>query len=88
MTDDEGLYQVQTGRKDSWRDMEDGRLGMVPITQGNVDLAVSLRVFLDGEQSRWARYWIAVGRNAEEVQELDKTVKTEGVEHLMEETYI
>jgi oligosaccharide amylase len=86
--DEDGLFQFQTGRNDSWRDMEDGELQMVPITQGHVDSAASLRVFLDGEQTKWASYWIAVGRNAEEVAELDKNVKTEGVEHLMEETYI
>jgi oligosaccharide amylase len=87
-TEQEGLYQYQTGKKDSWRDMEDGQLNMVPITQGHVDSAASLRVFLDREQTRWGSYWIAVGQSREEVEELDKNVKAEGVEHLIEETYI
>lgn len=87
-TDEEGMYQYQTGKKDSWKDMEDGQLKMVPISQGHVDSAVSLRVFLDGEQTKWASYWLAVGQNLQEVEELDRTVKDEGVEHLMEETYI
>ncbi len=86
--EEEGIYQFQTGKKDSWRDMEDGRLQMVPITQGHVDSALSLRVFLEKEQTSWVSYWLAVGRNLDEVEELDKNVKDEGVEHLIEETYI
>jgi len=87
-TEKEGIFQFQTGKKDSWRDMEDGQLKMVPITQGHVDSALSLRVFVDAEQTQWASCWLAAGRSLEEVEALDKTVKDEGVEHLMEETYI
>lgn len=88
LTDTEGIYQFQIGKKDSWMDMEDGELQMVPISQGHVDSALSLKVFLDGEETSWVSYWIAAGRSNEEVEELDREVKTVSVEHLIEETYI
>jgi len=87
-TEQEGIFQFQIGKKDSWRDMENGKLKMVPISQGHVDSVVSLRVFLDGRETQWASYWLTVGRHRKEVEALDACVKEEGVEHLIEETYI
>ncbi|MFQ3587599.1 MAG: glycoside hydrolase family 15 protein [Fimbriimonadaceae bacterium] len=66
-----GLYEYATGIKGfgglegTWRDAEDGRLGMNPIAQGSVDSTMSLRMRIPGGQTRTAHYWIVADSSLE-----------------------
>lgn len=87
-----GLFQYTTGVKGfqgaegTWRDAEDGWLGMNPVEQGSVDSTLSLRVTLPGRSTEMLRAWVCVGRTLEQVAELQETLKTEGFEALRHNT--
>jgi GH15 family glucan-1,4-alpha-glucosidase len=84
----EGIFQFATGYKESpgkqgtWRDAEDGLLEGNPIAQGAVDSTVSFRAQLLSESPATVYYWIACGRNVEEVGKLDGIARRTGVEQL------
>ena len=93
ITDQEhGIYQFATGQKESfekegtWRDAEDGELQGNPIAQGYVDSAVSFKLEIEPDSANTLYYWIACGKNMEEVKNIDSTVKKAGVEQLLLET--
>ncbi len=85
----EGIFQFATGYKESpgrqgtWKDAEDGILGGNPIAQGTVDSAISFRLQLPPESAGAVYYWIACGKNIEEVGELDRVARQTGVEQLL-----
>jgi len=85
----EGIFEFATGYKESpgkqgtWKDAEDGSLGGNPIAQGTVDSAISFRVQLAAQSAAAVYYWIACGRNAEEVGKLDAVARKTGVEQLL-----
>lgn len=62
-----GIYEYATGIKGfggmegTWRDAEDGRLSMHPISQGSVDSSLSLRLKVEPGQTEQAYYWIVCG---------------------------
>jgi GH15 family glucan-1,4-alpha-glucosidase len=93
ITDQEhGIYQFATGQKESfekegtWRDAEDGELQGNPIAQGYVDSAVSFKLEIEPDSANTLYYWIACGKNMEEVKNIDSTVRRAGVEQLLLET--
>ncbi|MBI4469425.1 MAG: glycoside hydrolase family 15 protein [Acidobacteria bacterium] len=66
------------GREGTWRDAEDGRLGMNPIAQGSVDSTIAMRLALSPDGEAICHYWIAAGTKFKEVKiinavALDKT---------------
>jgi GH15 family glucan-1,4-alpha-glucosidase len=85
----EGVFEFATGYKESpskqgtWKDAEDGSLGGNPIAQGTVDSVISFRVQLPAESAAAVYYWIACGRNAEDVGRLDAVARKTGVEQLL-----
>ena len=87
-----GIYQFATGQKESfgregtWRDAEDGELQGNPIAQGYVDSAVSFKLEIKPASANTLYYWIACGKNLEEVKKIDSTVRRVGVEQLLLET--
>jgi GH15 family glucan-1,4-alpha-glucosidase len=89
---DSGIYQYATGQKESfgkegtWRDAEDGELQGNPVAQGSVDSTVSFKLEMDPGSTRTLYYWIACGKNLEEVKNIDSTVRKTGVEQLLLET--
>jgi GH15 family glucan-1,4-alpha-glucosidase len=93
ITDQEhGIYQFATGQKESfekegtWRDAEDGELQGNPIAQGYVDSAVSFKLEIEPDSANTLYYWIACGKNMEEVKNIDSIVRRAGVEQLLLET--
>jgi GH15 family glucan-1,4-alpha-glucosidase len=93
VTDQEsGIYQFATGQKESfgkegtYRDAEDGELQGNPVAQGSVDSTVSFKLEMDPDSTRILYYWIACGKNLEEVKNLNSTVSKTGVEQLLLET--
>ncbi len=89
---DRGIHQYATGQKESfgkegtWRDAEDGELQGNPIAQGYVDSAVSFKLEIKPASANILYYWIACGKNLEEVKNIDSTVRRVGVEQLLLET--
>jgi glucoamylase len=89
---DSGIYQYATGQKESfgkegtWRDAEDGELQGNPIAQGSVDSTVSFKLEMEPDSANTLHYWIACGKNLEEVKKIDSTVRKTGVEQLLLET--
>jgi GH15 family glucan-1,4-alpha-glucosidase len=89
---DRGIYQYATGQKESfgkegtWRDAEDGELQGNPIAQGSVDSTVSFKLEMEPDSANTLYYWIACGKNLEEVKKIDSTVRKTGVEQLLLET--
>ena len=89
---DSGIYQYATGQKESfgkegtWRDAEDGELQGNPVAQGSVDSTVSFKLEIESHSANSLFYWIACGKNLEEVKKIDSTVKKTGVEQLLLET--
>ncbi len=87
-----GIYQYATGQKESfgkegtWRDAEDGELQGNPVAQGSVDSTVSFKLKMEPNSTHTLYYWIACGRNLEEVKRVDSTVRITGVEQLLLET--
>lgn len=87
-----GIYQYAIGAKETghlegtWRDAEDGVLGMNPIAQGSVDSAISLRREIPaGETSRFD-FWIAAHEGYFEVKALNGRVLKAGLSALLAET--
>jgi GH15 family glucan-1,4-alpha-glucosidase len=85
----EGIFQFATGYKESpgkqgtWKDAEDGLLEGNPIAQGTVDSTVSFRLQLLPESTAAVYYWIACGKNIEEVGELDSIARKTGADQLL-----
>jgi GH15 family glucan-1,4-alpha-glucosidase len=65
------------GAEGTWRDAEDGDLGMQPIAQGAVDSTFAIPVALEPSGTTTVMYWICAGRRYGEVRELDARVRSE-----------
>lgn len=76
----ERIYEYTTGVKrfggaeGTWRDAEDGRLANNPIAQGSVDSTISFRLFLEAGEEKTLYYWLCVGKNYQEVRDLNDYV--------------
>ena len=87
-----GMHEFAIGQKESfgkdgtWKDAEDGVLGKNPIAQGSVDSTVSFRVELKPKSANTIYYWLACGKNIEEVKKLNATAEKIGSEQLLLET--
>ena len=57
-----------------------------PIAQGSVDSTISFKLEMEPNSSCSVYYWIACGKNFEEVKKIDVSVKKSGVEQLLLET--
>ncbi|HEX4836380.1 MAG TPA: glycoside hydrolase family 15 protein [bacterium] len=87
-----GWTQFATGvkeweaREGTWRDAEDGVLGMNAIAQGSVDSTggVALTVPAGGEQAVY--YWLLAGETYEELRGLNRYVQARGPEALLRRT--
>lgn len=62
------------GAEGTWRDAEDGRLGMNPIAQGSVDSTISARMQLAAAGKTECYYWIVAGDRFRDVKSLNETV--------------
>lgn len=81
-----GIDQFATGNDGTWQDAEDGQLSGNPIAQGNVDsvIGIPLTVAAQGEETFF--YWIAMGRNWEEVKALNEQIKKKTPEEFLRST--
>ena len=72
-----GIADV-AGREGTWRDAEDGRLSGNPVAQGSVDSTVGLHLTLSPEGEAMGWYWIAVGKDFEQVTRINRAVRQKG----------
>jgi oligosaccharide amylase len=70
-----GIDFFATGDSNTWRDAEDGVLSGNPIAQGAVSSAIGIPLTLPPRGKESCYYWIAIGKNWEEVKALNETVK-------------
>jgi oligosaccharide amylase len=76
----EGLFQFAVGVTEfggligTWKDAEDGDLSNNPIAHGSVDSTISLRTKIPSQGEKVIYYWIAAGKNLEEVSKLHRIV--------------
>jgi oligosaccharide amylase len=67
----------------TWRDAEEGILSGNTIAQGSVDSVIGFNLVLEPGGEETIYYWICVGRNIQEVRELDKFVLEQNPEELL-----
>jgi len=90
--DGKGIYQYATGNKETgnvegtWRDAEDGELGMNPIAQGSVDSVVSLRQVVPAHDKVRFYFWIAAEQGYFEVKDLNTLILQKGPQSLLDAT--
>jgi GH15 family glucan-1,4-alpha-glucosidase len=88
----QGIYQFATGQKESfgkqgtWKDAEDGILQGNPVAQGSVDSTISFKLEIEPNSSKTLYYWIACGKDLNQIKNLDSKIKKTGVEQLLLET--
>jgi len=91
-SDEEGLHQFAVGvtefggLKGTWMDAEDGTLSNNPVAHGSVDSTISLRTKVPGGGEKTAHYWIAAGRDPEEISTLQRIVTENTPEKLLRRT--
>ncbi|MFB6209029.1 MAG: glycoside hydrolase family 15 protein [Candidatus Nanohaloarchaea archaeon] len=76
-------YGIYSG--DPSNDIENGYLNGNPISQGDVESAISLKLEIGAKSSEKVYYWINTGKNFEEVIELNEKVD-ERIEDFFEQT--
>lgn len=87
-----GLYQYTTGIKGfgsaegTWRDAEDGELGMNPVEQGSVDSTFSVRGMVSPGQTIAFQAWLCVAHTLDAVQELHTRIQQTGFEVMRSNT--
>jgi len=81
-----GIDFYATGNKGTWKDAEDGVLSGNPIAQGAVDSALAVPFLLQPHGQELCYYWIAIGKNWEEVQALNLIVKKKSPEEIFRRT--
>ena len=74
------------GAEGTWRDAEDGKLGMNPIAQGAVDSTILCSVQLPPGGKRVAYLVIGCAFNYEECNELHQFLHREGPQHVIDRT--
>lgn len=88
-SDEGGMMQYSTGIKrfqsaeGTWRDAEDGVLMGNSIAQGSVDSTISFRTAVTGGSEKTIFYWMSIGKNLEEVKELNQYVHENHPEKLL-----
>jgi GH15 family glucan-1,4-alpha-glucosidase len=93
-TGTEGIFQYTTGVKrfqgaeGTWRDAEDGVLSGNAISQGSVDSTISFKLSVPPNGEAVLYYWMSAGKTLEEVKKLDKYVKDNHPDKLLDRVKI
>ncbi|MFA6293789.1 MAG: glycoside hydrolase family 15 protein, partial [Victivallales bacterium] len=74
------------GQEGTWKDAEDGVLSGNPIAQGAVDSVTGIHLRLEAGEKDICYYWVCVGRNWQEVQQLNEVVRKRKPEALFKRT--
>ncbi|MEM6257775.1 MAG: glycoside hydrolase family 15 protein [Planctomycetota bacterium] len=74
------------GAEGTWRDAEDGVLGMNPIAQGAVDSTILCSVQLPANDTRVAYLVIGCGKEYEDCEEIHRFIHREGPQNVIDRT--
>lgn len=74
------------GKRGTWVDAEDGKLGKNAIEHGSVDSTIGFTLNLGGNKTKIIDYWITVGQNYHEVSKLKENIIKTTPEKILEET--
>lgn len=87
-----GVHEFATGRKrfqgaeGTWRDAEDGRLEMHPISQGAVDSTIGFQMAIPPSGEADLFYWIVVADGFEAARRGHALVEREGPTEMLQQT--
>lgn len=70
----------------TWKDAEDGLLSNSPIAQGSVDSVIACSVDVAPNSETCVHYWIAAGKNYDEVRRRDEFLRVRTPQRLMKRT--
>ncbi len=80
-----GLFGIE-GKEGTYKDAEDGYLEGNPIEHGLTDSVIRIKADLKSQSSATIDYWLAIGKNLDEVYSLNKYVINKGVSYLINTT--
>ncbi|MGM0507730.1 MAG: glycoside hydrolase family 15 protein [Fusobacteriota bacterium] len=91
--DQKGIYEynvdkTRVGKEPNYKDAEDGRLEKNTIAQGRVNSMISLNAEIDSQEEKTFYYWIAAGKNFDDIKRLNNYVKKIGIDNILETTDI
>ena len=69
-----GLFGIE-GREGTFRDAEDGELGMNNVEHGRVDSTIRFKMNIGANSSERVHYWIAAGTTTREALNIHKTIQ-------------
>src|SRR5680860_371368 len=72
-----GLFGIE-GKEGTFRDAEDGQLGMNNVEHGRVDSTIRFTVNIGAHSSERVHYWIAVGKTIESALNIHKQIQKDG----------
>lgn len=81
-----GINLFAIGDRDVWKDAEDGLLSQNPISQGCVASVVEIPLTIGSKSQESSFYWIAAGKDWDEVKELNEEVVKKSPEELLKRT--
>lgn len=80
-----GLFGIE-GREGTFKDAEDGHLSKNPIEHGLVDSVIGLYTTVQPQETKTIYYWMAIGKDVEECQDLNKYIINRTPDYLIETT--
>jgi GH15 family glucan-1,4-alpha-glucosidase len=80
-----GVKEIN-GQEGTWRDAEDGQLGGNPVAQGSVDSTIALHADLPANGTATIYYWMAVGKNFEDVRLINHNIRERHIKSYLERT--
>lgn len=80
-----GLFGIE-GKEGTYRDADDGELGMNNVEHGRVDSTIRFKTNIQAHDSARVQYWIAVGTSTRDALYIHNQVKKEGAQALMQRT--
>lgn len=73
-----GLFGIE-GHESTYRDADDGELGMGNVEHGRVDSVIRFVLPIEAHGSQRVHYWIAAGTSTREALYIHKQIKSDGV---------
>jgi len=80
-----GLFGIE-GKEGTFRDAEDGELGMNNVEHGRVDSTIRFSLNIDPNSSERVHYWIAAGLSTREALNIHKQIKKDNALSNMKRT--
>jgi len=74
------------GAEGTWRDAEDGRLGMNAISQGSVDATVGFNIPVEANGESYVTMWLACGSSYDGVRKISRSIFERGPDKYLSRT--